>query len=496
MIRLVIDVHIGALHIRQALELDLQLLRDVVGGAQAGVGVHDDVDLDDEAGARVVGAHRVDLADGGGVGHGDVGDVLQHGRVGGDADQQLELGVGGAAPQEDDEDGEQHGAHGVDPPLELCAADAGENAEAVDEEVVAVVLPQDAHLAVLVAQRPAVQEEAELCGEGDGHGQHRGEVEVVGLGARVLGHAADRLDDDDHGHGDHQRAEGQVARRLDARLARGELARVHPRDGARAHDQREVGQGVEQRVGHGGEQRQRARTDGGVQLQHREQHVGHEGAHDGDLVLELVRIAFLLGRAPVVVHGLEQPFDVLVLRLVELLELLRIARLLVQADRPAAVTLAAAVGPDLRELRLGLDGGREVVRVIVRRVPWQRLRLDVAGAIGAVQDMAGAGDGVVAVVGRRGFDGGAGAGAGAVEFVSGALGGAGVCSRGGGVRVGGRRAFCSLGMYVEGVWFHRYGVVEIRFGHSGGRLGGSNRLDGQADPKRSEDFRNRGAAVR
>jgi hypothetical protein len=69
MIRLVIDMDICALHIGQALELDLQFLSDVVRGAQGFFWVHDDVDFDDEAGARVVCADGVDLFDCGGVGH-------------------------------------------------------------------------------------------------------------------------------------------------------------------------------------------------------------------------------------------------------------------------------------------------------------------------------------------------------------------------------------------------------------------------------------------
>lgn len=67
--RLEIDMHIRALHIRQALELRLQFLGDVVRGAQGLGGVHDDVDFDDDARAAVVGAHGVDACDHGGVRH-------------------------------------------------------------------------------------------------------------------------------------------------------------------------------------------------------------------------------------------------------------------------------------------------------------------------------------------------------------------------------------------------------------------------------------------
>ena len=61
MIRLVIDMDIGALDIWQALKLDLQFLGYVVGSAERGIWVHDDVYFDDEAGPAVVCADGVDL---------------------------------------------------------------------------------------------------------------------------------------------------------------------------------------------------------------------------------------------------------------------------------------------------------------------------------------------------------------------------------------------------------------------------------------------------
>ncbi len=157
--RLVIDVDVGPLHVRQRLELHLQLLGDIVRLPQRALGVHHHVDLDHQARAAVPGAHGVDGDDVRRVGHADVGDELLGLGVGGDADEELELAVGGAEPEDGDEQGEDDGAHGVDPPAELGSADAGEDAEAVDHQVVAVVFPQDADLRVLVAQRPAVEEQ-------------------------------------------------------------------------------------------------------------------------------------------------------------------------------------------------------------------------------------------------------------------------------------------------------------------------------------------------
>lgn len=60
---LVVDVHVGALDVGQALELDLQGLGDVVGIAQGLLRGHDDVDFDDDARPAVVGANGVDGQD-------------------------------------------------------------------------------------------------------------------------------------------------------------------------------------------------------------------------------------------------------------------------------------------------------------------------------------------------------------------------------------------------------------------------------------------------
>jgi hypothetical protein len=57
---LVIDVNVGTLDIRQRLELHLQLLGNVMGSAEGIGGIHDDVDLDEEARAGGIGADGVD----------------------------------------------------------------------------------------------------------------------------------------------------------------------------------------------------------------------------------------------------------------------------------------------------------------------------------------------------------------------------------------------------------------------------------------------------
>lgn len=267
-----------------------------------------------------------------------------------------------------------------------------------------MVFPQNAHLAVLVADRPAVQEQAELGSERDGDCDDGRQEESIDVRARMLCDFADGFDDDDDADGDHQRAETQIARGFNARLAAGEFPRIDLGDCAVAHDQREVGQRIEQRVGHGRKQRQRLGTDRRIQLQDGKNDVRREGSHDRDLVFQMVCIALFFGCTPVVVDRLQQALNVLVLRLVEFLEFARIPRLAVQRDGSAAVALARGVGANQGHFALGLDGGGEVIRVVVFG---GRGALEVVAILaGAVGDIT-MGDGVVSAGCARGFDGGA-----------------------------------------------------------------------------------------
>lgn len=270
MARLEIDMHIRPLNIRQTLQLHLQILRHIMCRAQRLVGIHDHIHLDDDARAGMVRAHGVEGEDLRRVRHGDVGDPLLQLRVCRHADEELELLIRGAQPEGGDEDGEDDGAHGVDPPAEVAPAHGHEDADAVDEHVVAVVFPQDVDLRVGALQGPAVAEEAEFGAEGDGDDDDGGEVEVFRLeGPAVVvagrGDAAARggvafgefhggEDDEDEGDGGHEEAEDDVAGGFDAGLAGGETAGVDSLDRAVAGDEGEVGHWVEDGVGHGGEE--------------------------------------------------------------------------------------------------------------------------------------------------------------------------------------------------------------------------------------------------
>lgn len=78
----------------------------------------------------------------------DVCDPLLEAGARGDANEEEELAVGGAQPETGNQDGEEDGADGVDPPIDKGAAEGGEEAEGVDDDVVAVVFPEDADLGV------------------------------------------------------------------------------------------------------------------------------------------------------------------------------------------------------------------------------------------------------------------------------------------------------------------------------------------------------------
>jgi len=255
---LIIIMHVRPLNLGQTLQFHLQALRHVVRHLQRDIRIKHNIDLDRQPGPTVPGAHRVDLLDQRVVMHSDIRQMLQCFRVCTLADQHVEFGCCGAQPKAGYQDAEDYGAHRVDPPAQFATAYGGEDAEAVDGEVVAVVLPEDLHLRILVADAVAVQEEAELGAEGDGDGDDGGEVEArcgcVGGTREGLGGEGD----EDEGDGGHEEAEGYVSCCFDASFAGGVLSAVDAGDGAVAEEEHDVGERVEDGVGHGGEEGERA----------------------------------------------------------------------------------------------------------------------------------------------------------------------------------------------------------------------------------------------
>lgn len=237
--------------------------------AERRIRVHDHVDLGDQPGARVVDADGVDALDGGRVRQADVRDELLHLDAGRDAHEELELLEGRVGPDADDEEGQDDGAQRIDPPGEFGAADRRQDTEAVDQEIVAVVLPQDVDLAVLVLDAPAIQEQDELGAEGNSNRNDGWQVEAVGgrVGALVRGEGLNGEGDEDERDAAHEEAKGDVAHILETGLAGGEAVGVDALDGAVGEDEGQVAEGVEDGVGGGGEERERHRGDGGVELQ-------------------------------------------------------------------------------------------------------------------------------------------------------------------------------------------------------------------------------------
>jgi len=70
-------------------------------------------------------------------------------------------------PQANNKGRQDQGCHWVDPPADFRAENSASQTRTIDEEIVPVVFPENANLAVCVAESVAVEEEAELCCESD-----------------------------------------------------------------------------------------------------------------------------------------------------------------------------------------------------------------------------------------------------------------------------------------------------------------------------------------
>lgn len=157
-------------------------------------------------------------------------------------------------------------------------------------------------------------------------------MEGGGFGIAAADQLAGGEGDEDKRDGGHEEAEADVACCFDAGFAGGELVGVDAVDGLVTDEQGQVGHGVEDGVGHGGEQRERTGRDGAVDLQDGQDDIRGEAAVHGDLVLELVIVVDLLGRADVLFHGLQHALDIPVLAVVEPLQSLRRGRLVILDD--------------------------------------------------------------------------------------------------------------------------------------------------------------------
>lgn len=196
----------------------------------------------------------------------DISNQLLHFSIGGDTNQKLKLVIGSIEPETADQDGENDSAHGINPPAQLTSTDRGQDTEPVNEEVIAVIFPEDADLGDLVAQGEAVDKEGELGAEGNDNSDDGGQMEIAGFRLGALDQFTDGEGDNDERDGRHEEAEADVTRRFDAGFAGGKLAGVDTVDGLIAEEQGEVGHGVEDGVGHCCEEGERARCNGTVEL--------------------------------------------------------------------------------------------------------------------------------------------------------------------------------------------------------------------------------------
>ena len=127
----------------------------------------------------MVRSHGIDLLDQRRVRHRDIGDPLLHLSVGRHAYQEQELPVRGMQPKHGYQNRQDDRTHRIDPPHQFRPTHRRHQPESVDEEVIAVILPQDAHLAVHVPQREAVSEKKQLCDTGDSYSDNGRDVKLL-----------------------------------------------------------------------------------------------------------------------------------------------------------------------------------------------------------------------------------------------------------------------------------------------------------------------------
>lgn len=80
----------------------------------------------------------------------DIGNELLHLGIGSHADQQLKLAVGRVEPESTNQYRQENGTHRIDPPTDLGTEHGGQQTEAVDKQVITVVLPKNANLRDLI----------------------------------------------------------------------------------------------------------------------------------------------------------------------------------------------------------------------------------------------------------------------------------------------------------------------------------------------------------
>ena len=132
----VIHTHKRPVHLLQPLETILQRLRHIVRPAQPRLLAQHDVQFDPDAVAGVVRGDGLVGVDDGGEAPGQKGDFLEEGGRDGGAGEAGHVFEAGGGPVVDDEEGEEGGADGVEPPEgELVADEGEEEGEGVEDDI-------------------------------------------------------------------------------------------------------------------------------------------------------------------------------------------------------------------------------------------------------------------------------------------------------------------------------------------------------------------------
>lgn len=126
----------STIHLAQTLTAILQSLSNIMRPGQLGALVEQDINLDPNAIAGVIGSDALEAIDDGAEPVAQVQQLLLEVRVGGLAGQTGDVFEAGPGPVVDDEEGEEAGADGVEPPgAGLCADEGEEEGEGVEVDV-------------------------------------------------------------------------------------------------------------------------------------------------------------------------------------------------------------------------------------------------------------------------------------------------------------------------------------------------------------------------
>ena len=200
----------GAFDGRHALEDVLQALAQVVAVAEGHVLVEDDVDLDVELVAGVIGLQALDFLDGAGEAHGQVQQDVAVGGGRRGARELADVRRRRARPVDHDVQREQQAAEGVEEPdVQVGAHEGEDDAEGVEDDVGAGVLRERLHARVGDEPAPEVAEQFEQDRAGHDEDRRQREMDdaVIARGEPVEAFERDLKKGCDHDDGEDEHPE-------------------------------------------------------------------------------------------------------------------------------------------------------------------------------------------------------------------------------------------------------------------------------------------------